>query len=148
NLRAQSDFAPNTLIHEMGHAFGLPDYYDYEPGNGPDGGLGGLDMMDANVGNHNAFSRWLLDWIQPDVIGSGSPTLRQLNSSSSSSSEHKAIAIFPQTTATAAPVGELFIIESRQRVGNDLGLPGEGVLIWHVIASPNSENADFAMNNS
>lgn len=56
-----ADFNPRTLIHEMGHAFGLADYYDYKDGVGPDGGVGGLDMMDANRGNHCAFSRWLLD---------------------------------------------------------------------------------------
>ena len=68
---------PRTLIHETGHALGLPDYYDYKSkasGDliGPDGGVGGLDMMDANWGDHNAFSKLIQDWLTPQVRSSGS----------------------------------------------------------------------------
>ena len=44
------------------------DYYDYEEGNGPDGGIGGGDMMDYNVGDHNAYSKMMLGWISPIVM--------------------------------------------------------------------------------
>ena len=55
-----------VVIHETGHALGLPDYYDYDDTVGPRGGVGGLDMMDANRGDHNCFSKFLLDWMTPD----------------------------------------------------------------------------------
>jgi M6 family metalloprotease-like protein len=61
-------FVPHTMIHETGHALGLPDYYDYDDTVGPNGGVGGLDMMDGNWGDHNCFSKFLLDWITPKVI--------------------------------------------------------------------------------
>lgn len=60
--------SPVVLIHETGHALGLPDYYDYDNSIGPRGGVGGLDMMDGNKGDHNCFSKFMLDWIEPTVV--------------------------------------------------------------------------------
>jgi M6 family metalloprotease-like protein len=143
-----ADFKPTTLLHEMGHAFGLADYYDYDPNIGPQGGVGGLDMMHANIGNQNCFSRWLLDWDAPIVIGSGAPAQHTLPSSGSDQTGRKSIAIFPGLTGTLAPESELFLIENRNQVGNDTGTPGSGLLIWHVDASVNNLNTDFANDNS
>jgi M6 family metalloprotease-like protein len=149
--RGQTDYNPVTLLHEMGHAFGLADYYDYKPGVGPEGGLGGLDMMDANMGNQNAFSRWLLDWIKPEVVGNGSATKRTLVASGSTRQDQKAIAIFPQLADGDAPTQEMFIVENRWHIGNDGGvanLPNSGLLIWHVVARPNVADSNFAFDNS
>ena len=59
-----------TLIHETGHKLGLEDYYDYaiNDGSGNEYGLGGADLMDASVGDHNPFSKMLLGWIDPLVV--------------------------------------------------------------------------------
>ena len=57
-----------VLIHETGHMLGLEDYYDYYSDVGPKGGLGSLDMMDENVGDHNSFSKIMLGWTTPMVI--------------------------------------------------------------------------------
>lgn len=70
----------NTFIHETGHLFGLDDYYntngrivDYN-GNynkelsGVFQPTGFMDMMDYNLGDHNAFSKYLLNWVTPKVI--------------------------------------------------------------------------------
>ena len=59
-----------TIIHETGHLLGIPDYYDYDEFTGPDGGLGGGDMMDHNVGDHNPFTKILLGWVTPYVVKS------------------------------------------------------------------------------
>ena len=50
----------HTYIHEMGHMFGLEDYYDYShytflP-------AGGFSMQDNNVGGHDPFSVFALGW--------------------------------------------------------------------------------------
>lgn len=71
----------NSLTHETGHLLGLNDYYSYDTtdreddndgaaytGGALEGGLGGMDMMDANIGEQNAFSKWLLGWLEPEVV--------------------------------------------------------------------------------
>ena len=49
----------HTVVHETGHALGLLDYYS----TGYDGSTpaAGIDMMDHNVGDHNAYSKWTLN---------------------------------------------------------------------------------------
>lgn len=57
-----------TIIHESGHAMGLEDYYDYDESDYYNsGGLGGADMMDYTVGDHNPFSKLILGWLKPHV---------------------------------------------------------------------------------
>ena len=72
---ATGTFDPIVVIHETGHALGLPDYYDYDDTVGPRGGVGGLDMMDGNWGDHNCFSKFLLDWMTPTVVSGGLNTV-------------------------------------------------------------------------
>lgn len=57
-----------TIIHESGHMLGLDDYYDYDDSKGPDGGLGGADMMDYNIGDHCTYSKAILGWVHPYVV--------------------------------------------------------------------------------
>ena len=57
----------HTLIHETGHMFGLDDYYTYDDKINVSS-LGGLDMMDLNIGDHNAFSKIILGWVDPKII--------------------------------------------------------------------------------
>ena len=56
----------NYYIHEVGHLFGLEDYYN--TGSGFYQPTGFLDMMDYNLGDHTAFSKYLLNWTSPTVI--------------------------------------------------------------------------------
>ena len=55
----------HTMTHEFGHVLSLPDYYitDYDATDY--GAMGGLDMMDYNVGDHNAYSKMMYGWINP-----------------------------------------------------------------------------------
>lgn len=55
----------HTFIHETGHLLGLEDYYDTEyAGISPFGGLG---MMDNNILDFDAYSKWALGWINPAI---------------------------------------------------------------------------------
>ena len=54
----------HTFIHETGHMLGLDDYYDYDDTANPSGCL---DMMDYNIGDHNAYTKYLLGWVEPKV---------------------------------------------------------------------------------
>lgn len=67
NLRnAFSKPDARTYIHEMGHLFGLDDYYPTDNSNYFP--LGKTDMMDLNIGDHNVFSKMLLNWTRPYVV--------------------------------------------------------------------------------
>ena len=54
----------HVFIHEMGHMFGLQDYYDYSYQYSP---AGGFSMQDYNVASHDAFSTLALGWCQPYI---------------------------------------------------------------------------------
>lgn len=138
-------FKASTIIHETGHALGLPDYYDYSPGVGPEGGLGGLDMMDAAVGDHNCFSKFMLEWINPTVVSAGTTTV-VLRASAQWPS---AAAIMPGYTGST-PFSEYFMVQNRHRILNDTGLftASDGALVWHIDATPNAGGNDFRYNNS
>lgn len=66
----------HTYIHEMGHLFGLEDYYNTnsQENYGP---LGGFDIMDYTLGDHSGLSKMLLDWTRPKyVTGEGKIELK------------------------------------------------------------------------
>lgn len=67
----------HVLIHEAGHLLGLKDYYS-EDENDSYFATAKFDMMDMNIGDHNAFSKMLLDWTTPYVIKK--PTTFKLHS--------------------------------------------------------------------
>jgi M6 family metalloprotease-like protein len=135
-------FSPLVVIHETGHALGLPDLYDYDGSVGPDGGVGGLDMMDSNWGDHNCFSKYLMEWLTPTIVssGSGTYTLR------SSASTTDALLIMPGATSTA--FGEFFMVQSRFREFNDTSYPTNGLLIWHIDSRLNGGNTNYIYDNS
>ena len=166
-------FDNRTLLHEFGHLVGIRDYYDYCPSSafmlpskcnrpnltsaGPDGGVGGFDMMHANHANHNAYSRWLLDWIKrPRVVGSGSQTITLAASGESVdvSSVDQAVAIFPNLSEQidqVAPSREMYIAEYRSSAGNDSGVVGTadaGLAVWHVAADSLDSPQRTAFDNS
>lgn len=60
----------HTYVHETGHLMGLEDYYVAQSLTGEQnyGPLGALDMMDYNIIDHNAFSKFALGWTKPYVI--------------------------------------------------------------------------------
>lgn len=57
----------HTLFHETGHLLGLDDYY-VTTNTANMSAIGGLDMMDYNIGDHDAFSKFALGWINPYVV--------------------------------------------------------------------------------
>lgn len=56
----------HVLIHETGHMLGLNDYYSY--GNTGYSPLGGRDMMDMSLGDHDIYSKIRLGWVTPTII--------------------------------------------------------------------------------
>jgi M6 family metalloprotease-like protein len=135
-------FDPRVVIHETGHALGLPDLYDYDDTVGPSGGVGGLDMMDSNWGDHNCFSKFLLGWLTPQTITAGSQTVML----SSSGTSADALLVMPKAVA-GDPFGEFYMVQNRHPVANDTDLPGDGLLVWHVDARLNADGSDYLYDN-
>ena len=58
----------HTFIHEVGHLFGLEDYYptdENDASNQAPEPAGRIDMMDCSVGDHTALSKMWLNWARP-----------------------------------------------------------------------------------
>lgn len=169
--RPNGDYDAKVLVHEMGHLLGLNDYYDYCPTHrfnanqcsptitdpGPDGGTGRFDMMDGNWGNHNAYSRWLMDWISPQVIGAGEHMIELRPSGlgtprADRNDPQDAVAVFPVLDAASdgsAPAREMFLVEYRKNVGNDSLIPiKEGIVIWHLAATQSDAPLNSVFDNS
>jgi M6 family metalloprotease-like protein len=140
---AGGPFTARVAIHETGHALGLADYYDYDDAVGPRGGVGRLDMMDGNWGDHNCFSKWILDWITPTVVASGSSLIPL----SPSATLGEAVLVMPGITSDDR-FAEFFMVQNRYRSGNDQTVPTDGLLIWHVDAALNASGTDFLYDNS
>lgn len=64
-LEYEDKLDTHTYIHETGHFLGLNDYYSDTPTYSP---IGKHDMMDANVGDHNSYSKMLLGWTKPYLV--------------------------------------------------------------------------------
>lgn len=128
-----------TVIHETGHLLGLDDYYDYDSTQGPDGGLGGGDMMDYNVGDHNPYSKLMLGWISPTVVTGKTETF----TISSFASSQDAIFIFKDYQGSF--FSEYYIIDfytptglNKAQSGNSGLFSTSGIRIYHVDAALNS----------
>lgn len=69
----------HTYIHETGHLLGLEDYYDYDRKCSP---IGGIDMMDRNIIDHNSYSKFALGWVSPYLVShAGTVTIRPVETS-------------------------------------------------------------------
>jgi len=142
NYNWPGEFSPEVLIHETGHALGLPDYYDYDSAVGPKGGCGGLDQMDGNWGDHNAFSKWVLGWLTPEIYNQDSHGLAMAPSDSTGQA-----AVLMHGDAVSDPFAEYYLVQHRRRQGNDAEIPNDGLLIWHIDARLD-DNGRFLYDNS
>lgn len=74
NLNKREEVVAHTLIHESGHMLGLADYYDTTGNSAP---MGYYAMMDQNIGDHDAYSKFQFGWVEPYLANApGSITLR------------------------------------------------------------------------
>lgn len=122
-----------VICHESGHFLGLPDLYDYDydsEGAGTFCLMAGGSWNGDNGTSPAHMSAWCkssLGWVSPTVISSdGAYLLGQVETNSQ---------ILKLQGGFSSD--EYFLVENRQGVGFDSGLPGSqrGVLIWHVDES-------------
>lgn len=147
----------HTYIHETGHMLGLDDYYSYDYGYSSQGKymydepVGGIAMMDCNVGDHDMFSKYVSGWVTPTVITEeylkeNGNTLK-LTSSQSTNGGNMAFLIPNKTNKnnSHSPFGEYLLVEYYTPTGlNESDTTGynnaytygtKGVIVYHVNAS-------------
>ena len=98
--------------------------------------------MDS-TGDHNCFSKFMLDWITPTVAFNSTVTLR-------ASGLTPDAVLFMPGAVPGQIFNEFFMVQNRQRTGNDTGLftGTDGLLIWHVDARLDTWGSDFLYDNS
>ena len=129
----------HTFIHEMGHVFGLDDYYDYSKKTIP---AGGFSMQDYNVGGHDPYSMLALGWAEAYI-----PEATSTIQIGDFQKTKELILLSPEFNVYNSPFDEYLLLElytnnglnnfdSRYRYSDQypLGLSSVGIRLWHVDA--------------
>ena len=131
----------NVYKHETGHLLGLMDYYDVST-RVSDGSIGTSDMMSNNDGDHNAYTKMLLGWLEPKVVSD----VTELELRSSQLYPDAAI-IYPNKDTTS---DEFFVIEYITSDGVNYArqsrLRDGGIRVWRVNAHKD-ESGGFIYRN-
>jgi M6 family metalloprotease-like protein len=132
-LGRHSPYDAHVLLHETGHALGLPDLYKMNV-VWPDvhSFVGSWDPMGSlsPAGHLLAWHKWRLGWLDPPQLGclAGPGVVEETLSALSVPGGAKAIvALTGPSTAIVA--------EARRQIGKDADLCEEGVLVYSVDAT-------------
>jgi M6 family metalloprotease-like protein len=133
-----------VFAHEYGHVLGLPDLYDVDYSSS---GIGDWGLMSAGAwgavsrsgdspAHLCAWSKYVLGWIDPVTVAE--PLTNQ--TIAPAGTDDDVYLFFPDNQTDS---NEYYLIENRQLVGFDAGLPGSGLAIWHIDeAKATSNNRD------
>lgn len=131
-----------TLIHELGHAMGLPDYYKYNTPEDSEGfhGVAGCEPMDDMNGEYSAFSKLMLGWY--DTFSHESNPVQvyrpadgtQTFSIDSTTRNGRCLLISETGNVGSRYFGEYFLLEYVAPDGNAVnsGIGSGGIRIFHV----------------
>ncbi len=122
-----------VFAHEYGHVLGLPDLYDIDYSSN---GIGNWGLMSGGAWGSvsrpgdspvhmSAWSKYTLGWIDPVQI-TGTLTDEMIDPVSTFDDVY---IFFPGNQIDSQ---EYYLIENRQWIGFDAGLPGTGMALWHV----------------
>ncbi len=131
-----------TICHEYTHSLGLPDIYPTSDSAGFSA-VDEWDLMDGgnftNYGwcppNFTPLEKMLLGWLQPVEL-TEAVSIKDLKPVSEGG-------VVYQIKHTD---NEYYLLENRQQKGWDLGVPGKGLVIYHVNYSKASWNANTVNN--
>lgn len=132
-----------ALAHEFGHTLGLPDL-----ASGGGNGIGGFCLMadawgfDETLEQPSQLSAWSklkLGWLEAHKPQLGTNEIAFAEEPSETTSQLYKIG----DGEFNFPKDEYLLIEYRLRRGLDSGLPGEGLLIYHIDESPNVAENDL-----
>ena len=131
--------------HEMGHSFGALDFYDtdYET-NGEYSGTGQWDLMASGSWNNdgitpahfNPYVKTLFGWTDCEVLDEDMDHV-VLPSASESNKVYR---------INTDLDGDYFLLENRLKVGFDEALPGNGLMIYHILPQITERSEDNTIN--
>lgn len=131
--------------HEMGHSFGASDFYDtdYET-NGEYSGTGQWDLMASGSWNNegitpahfNPYVKTWFGWTDCETLKEGKEEVVLPPSFGSDK-------IYRIDTGTE---NDYFLLENRRKIGFDEALPGEGLIIYHVLPQITLRSVDNTIN--
>ena len=121
-----------VFAHEYGHALGLPDLYDTDyssEGNGDwtimaSGSYNYVSVYGDRPAHMDAGCKYYLKWVTPTQV-TGTMENETITEASSTADVYKLV-------NKNLSSSEYFLVENRQKTGFDVGLPGSGLLIWHI----------------
>ena len=133
------------MVHELGHLMlGLPDLYDTDDssaGIGDWGVMGSGEWTQAGTwqgdspAHMSAWSKVSTNFTLPQDIGGNLSGVSLAKADSNEAAKRIWIDKYK--------LRQYFLVENRQKSGYDAGLPGSGLLIWHI-----DENVDGNANES
>jgi len=93
----------HTFIHETGHMMGADDYYNYNTSS-KQMPMGGIDMMDMNIGDHNTWTKMEYGWVKPIYVnGNARVTIK--------SSQVQGDCIIINDSWNGTPFDEMIVLE-------------------------------------
>lgn len=118
-----------TICHEFSHCLGYPDFYDTDYSGGQ--GMFAWDIMDSGSYNGDSFlpsgytgyERWVAGWKTPVEL----TDTTHVESMKALQNGGETYVIYNKGNRD-----EFYMLENRQWVGWDRGIPGRGLLIVHV----------------
>ncbi len=141
------------MAHEIGHDLGWPDLYDTDfssegvgewslMGAGSWGTTPGGSLFGDRPTLPDAWSKYTQGWTAPTEVTA--TTAVSVPNASSSPTAFRLLANpgGADWTMAAPGSGEYFLIENRQNSGLDVGLPGCGILVYHVNESRSDNSTD------
>ncbi len=124
-----------TFCHEFGHVIGQPDFYDtnykyYSVGDWDIMCSGSYNNQGRTPPTFTAYERFYEGWLEPEQLTTpGTYILTPLESSNKAflvaADQHNLNGKQPNPS-------EFFMLEYRDGNGWDSGLPGHGLLVWHI----------------
>lgn len=117
-----------AACHEFSHCLGLPDFYDTQGNNY---GMGNWDVMDNGAYNNDSktpagytsYERIFAGWMEPSELS----TMTRIEDMKPLADTPEAYILYNEGHRD-----EYYLLENRQPVKFDDGLPGHGLLVIHV----------------
>ena len=122
-----------VFCHEYGHVLGLPDLYDVNYTAGSEG-IGVWSLMASGNYNSNAQKPAHLDAWCKEQLNFVSYTYVSANQYQAAIPEVEFNPVVYRIDGNDYRIdnSEYWLVENREKVGFDAGLPGQGLLIYHI----------------